>query len=256
MDVFLLVFFFFFLRYNIVSDKSVQFVALQQQEALCNFVPFCKCAYDVKNISPQNFSLKIDLWQHVAKDTSVQYITQGVFQLNGTMFWYSDCVLKGFLPPHCIPSPLTCSTLHMLFPETVISLSVTMSRFKCALANLFTSGKVAWGRIASGVKYTQLLFLSVSIMWGFKTALPRLHLLQIQLLHRFSSENIYEKGLNNIYVNWNRPCVVMMMCVIVWEITRQHWMVTVKWGCCVVCLWAIKCQLFGSVLSRGDLNDI
>lgn len=42
-----------------------------------------------------------------------------------------------------------------------------MSRFKDMLANLFTSGKAAWGKTASGGS-AQLLFLSVSIKLDLK----------------------------------------------------------------------------------------
>lgn len=64
-----------------------------------------------------------------------------------------------------------------------------------------------------------------------------------------------EKGPNNIHVNQSRQCVVMMW-VREWVIRCQHWMVAVKWAFCVVCLWAIKCQLFVPLLSGGNHTDV
>lgn len=92
-------------------------------------------------------------------------ITRGVFQLNETMFWYDDCVLKGFYPH---PQPSTCGTLHVSHKSEFNV--VTMSRFKGMLANLFTSGKTASGKTASGGggECTLLLFLPVSIKLDLK----------------------------------------------------------------------------------------
>lgn len=146
---------------------------------------------------------------------------------------------------------------HSAYPastEEVISMSVTTSRFKGPLANLFTSGKVAWGESASGGSahscYSCLSPLcEIQSCCTLFTALSKL-----QLLLCLSSEKYLRKtGLNSIYVNQNRQCVVMMG-VHVWVIRCQHWMVAVKWAFSVVCLWAIKCQLFVPLLSRGDLN--
>lgn len=81
----------------------------------------------------------------------------------------------------------------------------------------------------------------------FKADVPCLQLCRkkkkIQLLHCLSSENIYQKGLNNICVNQNCQCAGMIF-VRVSAMTCKCWAAALKWGFCAISLWAIKCQLF------------
>lgn len=152
---------------------------------------------------------------------------------------------KASLLFHCRPL-LTCGALQSLLWQSVVLLSVTTLRLKCTLANLFTSGKVAWGKIASGGKCTQLLMLSVSIMRDLKLmylVYNSVEKKKIQLLHCLSSENIYQKGLNNICVNQNCQCAGMIF-VRVSAMACKCWAAALKWGFCAISLWAIKCQLF------------
>ncbi len=97
-------------------------------------------------------------------------VTWGVFQLNETMLWYNDWVLKRFRPFRCRPQPTCCTFTSAYHIPTwrVISITVTKTGFRRMQANLFTSGKVASGKSASGEKRTQLLFLSVSIIGDLK----------------------------------------------------------------------------------------
>ena len=138
-----------------------------------------------KYLAPE-FLLKIDLWLYVAKDAWVHY--PGCFSAkwnNGLLQWL--CTQRIFTSSlkthkcthkrththahtHTHTHTPTCSTLHNLFPmKRIISMSATTSRFKGMLANLFTSGEVAWGKTASGGgERTLLLSLSVSIMWDLR----------------------------------------------------------------------------------------
>lgn len=100
-------------------------------------------------------------------------ITRGVFQLNETMFWYNDCVLKGFLPLHCRPPP-TCGALHVLFPQKIKNKKIEWSRCPSLCPDSGYAGKSVHlresclGENCLRGECTQLLFLSVSIMWDLK----------------------------------------------------------------------------------------
>lgn len=108
-------------------------------------------------------------------------------------------------------------------------------------------GKLLEGKLPRGEVHTVVNAVCLHYK-RFKADVPCLQLCQkkkkkIQLLHCVSSENIYQKGLNNICVNQNCQCTVMIF-VRVSEMTCKCWAAALKWGFCAVSLWAIKCQLF------------
>lgn len=156
---------------------------------------------------------------------------------------------KRFLPLYC-KRPPTCGPI----PTWRVTLSDTMSWFKGGLANPFTSGKVASGKSASGGKCAQLLFLSVSIMWDLKLLYLVYNTVKftaaaLSLLWRYLWKRV---GTTLMLI---KTATVLWWCVCMFGvIRRQRGMAAVKWAFCVVCLWAIKCQLLIPLLSREDLN--
>lgn len=175
---------------------------------------------------PLEFLLKIDLWQHVAKDASVQFITQGVFQpqqmeqCSGTAIVRSQDLCVFWADPTSL-TPESCIRYCQKRWVHFRSLRPDLT----ALANLLTSGRVAWGRIASGGKNTQLLFLSVSIMWDLQSCSASFASIKNTAA---APSRLWKRVLSNISVNRKRPCDVMMMSVIIGGHTPQPWMVTVK----------------------------
>ena len=86
------------------------------------------------------------------------YITHCVSQLNETMFWYNDCVLRGFLPLHCRP-PSDLRRSAYLIPNVGHCVQIHMYAGKSVHLR-----ESCLGENCLRGKCTQLLFLSVSIM--------------------------------------------------------------------------------------------
>lgn len=106
------------------------------------------------------FLLKIDLWLCVWP----LHINQGVFQLNETMFWYNDYVLKGFLPLHCslhIPFPLKdWSQCRSLRPDSRVRRQICSPR-----------GKLPRGKLPQGKVHTVVILVCLHYV-RFKAAVP------------------------------------------------------------------------------------
>lgn len=194
--------------------------------------------------------LKIDLWLHVAEDASVHYPRCFSAKWNNVLVQWL-CAQR--ISTSSLQSS-TCCALHILSSQNEWSQCRSLrpdSRVRWQICS--PRGELPEGKSPQGEVHTVVIPVCLHYV-RFKAAVPCLQQCQNYSCCTVSPlKNICEKGLNNIYVNQNRQCVVMM-CALVWVIRCQHWMVAVKWAFCVVRLWAIKCQLFVPLLSEGDLN--
>lgn len=217
---------------------------------LCAVLDFClNVILTCEKYHLSVFLLKIDLWLYVAKDAFVHYS-------KGFSVKWNNVLLQWFLPfqlQTIRPDPRRFA--YTLSSNTVMSLSVTVSRFKRALANLFTSGKVARGRIASGGEVHTVVTPCLSLLWEVSSCSTLFTSIRITAAAAASSpRTIFVKRAWTTFVLIRTGTPRVVMCVDVWVIRWQHWMVAVKWACCAVYLWVIKCQLFVYFLSGEHLN--
>lgn len=163
-------------------------------------------------------------------------ITPGVFQLNETMLWYDGCVLRGFLPLEWRPPqpPEARCTSHI--PPEAWARCRPLGPHSSSPANLSTSVRDAWGRIASGRRACSCssCLSPLSEIQSRCTFVYSTVKITAAALSRFW-KYLRRKGLNSVYGNQNRQCVAMM-CVPVWVIRCQRWMVAAKWAFCVAWL--------------------
>lgn len=192
---------------------------------------------DIKNISPQNKKKKIDLWLYVVKDASVN--TEGVFHQNGAIFWSNDCALKGFLPLHCRPPP-TCSTLHWN-SDLIVGLYVQIQL--CASKSVHLRESRLRENSLRGEVYTVVIPVCLHYV-------------------RFKGCSTLFTSVKNTAAAPSLWTTFMLIKTVLWwwfvckfegSCASTVWL---QWNEAVVCLWATECQLFVSLLSRGDFNNI
>lgn len=167
------------------------------------------------------------------------------------MFRCNDCVLKGFLPLHCKPPPAAlCISYHHKMSDLNVGHYVQIQG--CAGKSVHLGQSCLRENGLRGEVHTVVIPVCLHYV-RFKAAVPCLQHCQNYSCCTVSPLKIFSKRVWTTFVNQNRQCVVMM-CVHVWVIRCQRWIVAVKWAFCVVRPWAIKCQLFVRLLSGGDLN--
>lgn len=175
-------------------------------------------------------------------------ITEWVFQLNGAIFWYNDCALKGFLPLHCRPTPhpnppckkKTCSTLHWN-SDLIVGLYVQIQLCTCKSVHLRES------------------CLRENSLRG------EVHTVVIPVcLHhvRFKGCSTLFTSVKNTAAAPSLWTTFMLIKTVLWWwfVCKSEGScaspVRLQWNEAVVCLWATECQLFVSLLSRGDFNNV